>query len=71
MHRGNPVHTPSDGRGPRHVYVNGKKVERCILADTRRGFAVYNEFPFRIVGKDELATKRIKGRVRVEAILPP
>jgi hypothetical protein len=31
------IHTPDDGRGQRIVTVNGKALDGCFYADTRKG----------------------------------
>lgn len=31
------IHTPDDGRGPRDVYLNGKRIRRVVYANTKKG----------------------------------
>ena len=63
------IHFFGDGRGERSVYLNGKKVERCVFVNIRRGFV-------KIVACDEagrllidsngnVVTKKIRGNVSV------
>lgn len=61
------LHRPSDGRGPRRVYVNGNEVEHVLWCDTVRGLVVFAPYPVRIkrLG-DELYTRRLRGSVTVE-----
>lgn len=42
------IHTPSDGRGGRYVFVNGNKIDHVIYADTKKGIVKYHPHPIRI-----------------------
>lgn len=42
------IHTPDDGRPPRTVYLNGKRVPSVFYADTRRGKLVRFRLPLKI-----------------------
>ena len=70
MARSSSFHHYSDGRGRRRVYVNGNEIERVIWYDTVQGIAVYVPQPARVKkpGCDEVYTRRLRGRVTVEAI---
>lgn len=42
------IHTPDDGRGMRAVYLDGKKVDQVVYADTRRGIVRIHHNPIRV-----------------------
>lgn len=63
------IHTPSDGRGRRVVYVNGKEVERVVLADTRRGVVFRVAYPYQLTARGHrMKCERICGQVTVEPL---
>lgn len=63
------VHTPEDGRGHRHVFVNGKRVEYCFYADMKRGIARAFRYPYRLDKHGKRALSRqLRGRVEVESV---
>ncbi len=63
------IHTPSDGRGGRYVFVNGNKIDHVIYADTKKGIVKYHPHPIRIKkGSDFVYTRILKGLVTVELI---
>jgi len=70
MVRTDSFHHYNDGRGKRRVYVNGNEIERVIWCDTEQGIAVYLPLPLRLKRPecDELYTRRLRGRVTVEAM---
>lgn len=39
------IHTPEDGRGKRKVYLNGKEVRYCVMADTKSGIVKHFDDP--------------------------
>lgn len=60
------IHTPHDGRGLRKVLVNGKEVQECYFADTRRGVARCYREPIRMHKYAKRAlTKTYRGQVQV------
>lgn len=63
------IHTVGDGRGFRHVYVDGRKVEKAVYADTRRGIVVCNMTPTRLDKRGKrVLTRRLRGEVEVVPI---
>ena len=61
------VHTPTDGRGnDRVVFLNGKKIERVIYADTKRGIVRVVGNPIKLCkhGK-QVKAKTMRGAVEV------
>jgi len=63
------IHTPSDGRGLRNVFVNGNLINRVVYADTKKGEAYFTPSPVRVIrGKDEIYTRKLTGVVTVEPI---
>lgn len=62
------IHTPSDGRGPRAVFVDGQRVERVTYADTRLGLIRYSHFPLRANAHGEIVERTRRGKVEVRPI---
>lgn len=63
------IHTPDYGRGPRHVYVNGKPMKRVVYADTRRGIVRYVPEPIRLNKRGDCVIERTRrGKVEVKPI---
>lgn len=63
------VHTPSDGRGPRRVLLDGQVVEKVVYADTRKGVVRHYDTPVRLHKHGKRALQRTKhGKVEVEFI---
>jgi hypothetical protein len=60
------IHTPSDGRGPRDVYLDGVLIKRVIMADTKRGIVQVTDDPVKIHkhGK-RIISRRARGSVVV------
>lgn len=63
------IHTPEDGRGQRIIYVNGKRLNKVLYADTKRGIVDHFDDPPKVDkhGK-RLITRRKRGNVRVEVM---
>ena len=62
----NHIHTPYDGRRPRSVFVNGKVVNGCFFADTKRGIVKAFRYPLKLnKNKKELLSYVIRGTVFV------
>lgn len=61
------VHKYGDGLPPRRVYVDGKLIERAIVANVSKGFVEYAIYPYEVDG-DDIKTARIEGKVVVELI---
>lgn len=60
------IHTPDDGRGPREVYVDGKKLDKVFYADTRRGIACYYPQPYKTDRwRKRILSRQVRGRVEV------
>lgn len=60
------VHTPYDGRGNRDVFLNGKKIERVIYADEKRGIIRVTDTPLRLdKWRKNILWKTLRGRVEV------
>jgi len=60
------IHTPHDGRGLRHVFVNGNKIDRVIYADTKRGVVRYLPYPVRLHrNRQEVYSRVLRGNVEV------
>ncbi|WP_296257780.1 MULTISPECIES: hypothetical protein [unclassified Pseudomonas] len=61
------VHTPGDGRGPRHVFIDGAECSDVTYADTKLGIAVIATHPLRVLpGTDYIDETVVMGDVRVE-----
>lgn len=60
-------HHWNDNRGVRRVFVNGNEIQSVIWADTKRGVIEYMPEPVRVhkVRRDELYTRKLRGRVEV------
>ena len=61
------VHKYDDGLPPRRVYVDGKLIERVLVANVSKGFVEYAIYPYEVDGED-IKTARIEGKVVVELI---
>lgn len=62
------IHTPEDGRGGRHVFVNGKLLKYCFYADTKRGVARAYRYPYRLHKHRKRALSRtLRGSVEVRS----
>lgn len=63
-------HRNADGRGNRHVFVNGNQIENVLWCDTAAGVVVYSPRPFKVKrpARDKVYTRRLRGVVRVEQI---
>lgn len=65
------IHTVHDGRGPRHVFLNGEKIKNCVLAvEGKRGMVQFHDDPQRRdpLNPGEIITHTLYGEVRVEFI---
>jgi hypothetical protein len=63
------IHHPGDGRGPRWVLCNGKRMERVVWADVRRGVARYHRYPQRLTKHTERFVARTRrGKITIEYI---
>lgn len=61
------VHTAEDGRGWRHVFIDGALVDHVAYADTRLGIAVMATQPVRVLpGTEYIDQIVVMGDVRVE-----
>lgn len=60
------IHTPTDGRKPRNVYLNGVLIKRVVYADTKRGLVRITDSPVKIHkhGK-RIITRTMRGVVEV------
>lgn len=60
------IHTPSDGRGPRDVYLNGKLIQRVVYANTKKGKVRVCDEPLKLDKYRKRVIERTKhGRVEV------
>ena len=60
------IHTPGDGRGVREVFIDGKRLNYCFYADTRKGIARCYRKPIKIhKRKREIIAKTFRGKVIV------
>jgi len=66
--RSEHIHTRSDGRGIRRVFVNGNEIRRAIRADTKRGEVIFAPSPIRLKRNKELYTRMLRGVVTVEQV---
>jgi hypothetical protein len=63
------IHAPDDGRGVRHVSLDGKRVERVAYADTERGIILVFHNPVQVDKMNKRAlTYMLRGKVEVEFI---
>ena len=63
------IHEVGDGRGLRHVYVNGKRVYCVVYANTKKGIVDYYPTPSKIHRREKrIISRRLRGDVRVEFI---
>lgn len=63
------VHTPMDGRGARHVFLNGNPISRVVYADTRKGKVRIHDDPPKLdkYGK-RIIERTLYGVVTVEPL---
>lgn len=60
------IHTRSDGRGARDVFVNGNKIKYAIRADTKKGLVIFVPQPLRANRSGtEIYTRALRGEVKV------
>lgn len=60
------IHTWDDGRGARDIFLNGKLIDRVVLADTKRGLVRLVHDPVRIDHhKKRALTYTLRGEVKV------
>lgn len=61
------IHEPGDGRGPRDVFLNDRRLDAVLYANERRGVVKVARQPFKVDkhGKRILA-RTMHGTVRVE-----
>lgn len=60
-------HTWGDMRGPRDVFLNGDKVDRCVYADTRRGVVIFLDCQLS-VNRNNYRIKSIRKKGAVEVV---
>lgn len=60
------LHTKSDGKGYREVFVDGVLVNTALEADTEKGYVLAAVYPLEIDENDELKSYRIEGKVEVK-----
>ncbi|RMV34312.1 Prophage PssSM-02, Orf42 [Pseudomonas savastanoi pv. phaseolicola] len=60
-------HSACDGRGLRHVHVNGNEITHVLWCDTDAGVVVFVPQPMRVkrTARDKAYTRRLRGRVTV------
>jgi hypothetical protein len=60
------IHTGGDGRRPRDVFLNGKRLERVVYADTRRGIVRVTDKPVKLHKHcKRIITRTLRGVVEV------
>ncbi len=60
------IHTIDDGRGNRDVFIDGKKIEHVMYADTKRGIVRVTHTPIKVDKyRKRVLTKTLRGRVEV------
>ena len=60
------IHTPTDGRAPRDVFVDGHQIERVFFADTERGIVDHYIHPYKLHKyRKRVLSRRIRGGVMV------
>lgn len=59
------LHHAGDGRGPRHVFLNGKEIRGVVFADTEAGIIRRHTQPICIGEHGEVVTELLTGRVTV------
>jgi hypothetical protein len=60
------IHTPEDGKGfGRTVFCDGKKLEYCVYADTKKGVAICYALPLEADVKGNLVKQRYNGKIVV------
>jgi len=61
------IHTPDDGRGVRDVFVDGKILDRCFFADTKKGVARAYRYPYKLhKHKKRALTKTYHGKITIK-----
>lgn len=64
-------HSYKDGKGKRHAYVNGNRIDRVVWANEEQGLVCFNPH-LRLTKKSrckgEIYTRLLRGNVRVEFI---
>ena len=64
--RADHIHTPTDGRGLRDVFVNGKLVMHVFFADTKHGVVRLYPHPFKLdKWRKRVLSKTLHGIVEV------
>lgn len=60
-------HYAGDGRAPRDVFLNGKKLKGVLCADENRGVVKVVQYPIRLDKyRKRVLSKILRGSVRVE-----
>lgn len=59
------IHTPSDGRGNRRVFVDGAEVKQVTYADTITGVVTQIVNPVTVATGGEVMTRTLRGKVEV------
>ena len=64
--RAKHIHTLSDGRGPREVFLNGRRIRRVIYADEKKGFALVGYAVPRLdKNRENILTRTLRGKIEV------
>jgi len=64
-------HSANDGKGLRHVYVNGNRIDRVLWANEEQGLVCFHpnmRLSKKSKRKGEIYTRLLRGAVKVEFI---
>lgn len=62
-------HSAHDGKGIRHVFVNGYRIKNVHWANVEQGLVCYAPLPLKINRrKGEIYTRLLRGNVEVEYV---
>ena len=67
----NMFHSAQDGKGFRHVYVNGNRIDCVLWANEEQGLVCFmpkRRMTKRDIRKGQIYTRLLRGNVRVEFI---
>lgn len=63
------IHTTHDGRAPRDVFVDGKKIKCVFFADTKRGIVRVFKYPLRLdKWRKRVLSETLHGVVKVRPL---
>ncbi|AJI88540.1 hypothetical protein CH54_3823 [Yersinia rochesterensis] len=62
------IHTPSDGRGKRKVFINDIEISRVIYANEKKGLVRFCPSPIKADRHGDVYSRTLKGTVRIEFI---